>query len=178
MKILQIKKLLILTILLSSCSDTLDFNQLKDLKLNPIYDVSLIYFTVKQSDFLVNGIELTTVSDITRFTTFENKFFRNNLLKAAINFEIENRFNRKFTIDFDFLDANNKVVYSFSQLLIPARERKFKQTQNIDITTNPLVLTSKKMKITIHLLQGVTPLDPHVKMFLLFKTSGKFYIGK
>jgi len=177
MKLLKLNFIVFLIgTLLVSCVKNLDFDQVNDLTLSPVIDMPLIFFKVEETDFIINGLEINEVSDFTRITAFENSFIKSNLVKIEVDFEINNKFNRGFTMVFEFLDENDNITYSFSQLAIAANQQNFKQTENINIATNLAVLSSKKMKITIHLLPSIIPLDPNVPASFELKSSGRLFI--
>jgi hypothetical protein len=87
----------------------LDFDQTKDLKLEPVFVANLAYFNVPATQFANNGSGQIAY-DVREFDAFKNKFFRDNLVKAELDFEIENTIIRAFTVDVILLDANNQIL--------------------------------------------------------------------
>ena len=163
---------------MGSCMNNVGFSQIDDLTIDPVYNISLIYFNLNQTDFIENGIELDTIVDVTNFTIFDKyPVIRKNLTKLEATININNKFNRNFNVQFDFLDTNNIIVYSFQEFLISANNQTFTQTEVIDIETTPQFLTTKKMKITVILLPSSTPLDPFDMVTLNFQSAGKFYLN-
>lgn len=117
-----VNKILILctiTILLLSCTSKLDFNQVNDTKLTPVYVTDLAYFEVPANLFVVGGIEHNQFSYILGFNVFKDKFLKTNLKKVEFFFEVNNTINRAYTVNLYLLDSNNIVLHTF-QINIPA----------------------------------------------------------
>jgi len=162
----------------TSCLNNVDVDQIQDLNLAPTYDASLVYFTVKPTDFIVNGNDLDTVEDVTRFTVFKNNpIIKDNLVKIEVSIAINNKFRRNFKVKFDFLDDNNQLTYSFQELNIPANTVNFTQKEVIDIGINTAFLTTQKMKVTIILPPSNSPLDLNENVFLNFKSGARFFLN-
>lgn len=115
----RISKILLISTLFISCSSDLDFDQVKDLKLTPVFVANLAYFDVAANQFVDNGMEQQIPFDVQNFDAFKEKFFRDNLVKAEFNFELENTINRAFTLNVLLLNANNKILQTVT-LAIPA----------------------------------------------------------
>lgn len=102
-----------------SCSSDLDFNQVNDLVIKPVYVANLSYFDAPAKDFVTNGVEHTLGFDAEKFDIFRDTFFRNHLDKAEFFFEINNTINRAYTLDLVLIDANDAVLYT-THLTVPA----------------------------------------------------------
>ncbi|OXG06344.1 hypothetical protein BC749_10281 [Flavobacterium araucananum] len=105
----RISKILLLSSVFFSCSSDLDFDQAKDLKLEPVFVANLAYFNVSATQFANSGGG-QVVFDEQEFDAFKDKYFRENLVKAELDFEIENTIIRAFTVDVVLLDANNQIL--------------------------------------------------------------------
>jgi len=105
----RISKVLLLSALFLSCSSNLDFNQVKDLKLEPVFVANLAYFDVPATQLASSGGG-QVIFDEQEFDAFKDKFFRDNLKKAELDFEIENTIIRAFTVDMVLLDANGQTL--------------------------------------------------------------------
>jgi hypothetical protein len=105
----RITKILLLSTLFFSCSSDLDFDQTKDLKLEPVFVANLAYFNVPATQ-LINDGSLAVYPDITEFDAFKDKYFTDHLVKTELDFEIENTIVRAFRIDLILIDANNQVL--------------------------------------------------------------------
>ncbi|WP_233621936.1 hypothetical protein [Flavobacterium agrisoli] len=90
-----------------SCSSELDFDQANDLKLTPVFVANLTYFNIPVSAFIENNIDGGVAIDVEDFSPFRDAFFRKNLKKTVLNFEVENSISRAFSVDLLLLNENN-----------------------------------------------------------------------
>lgn len=111
--------ILFLSFLFWSCSSDLDFDQTKDLKLEPVVVANLAYFDLPANKFLDNGTEQQIGFDEQNFDIFKQRFFTDHLAKAEFDFEIDNTVNRAFTLNVLLLNDNNQILQTIT-LAIPA----------------------------------------------------------
>ena len=104
--------MLFLTIVSSSCSSNLDFNQVNDLQLEPAYIANLAHFDIPAKEFVAGGIEQSVIYAVPTVDVFNNAFFRDNLVRADFDFKINNTINRAYTLDITLLDINNLHVFA------------------------------------------------------------------
>lgn len=97
-----------------SCSSDLDFNQIDDLKLEPVVVANLTYFNIPAKDFVDNGNEQNIAFDAQNFNPFRNSLMREDLIKAEFNFEITNTINRVYKIDLVLIDSQNNTIETLS----------------------------------------------------------------
>jgi len=114
----RIPKILVFAFLFFSCSSDLDFDQVKDLKLEPVFVANLAYFDVPATQFINNGNE-QIIFDVRDFDAFKDDFFADNLIKAEFDFEIENTIIRAFTIDVLFLNDSDEILQTVT-FAVPA----------------------------------------------------------
>ncbi|MCI9845868.1 hypothetical protein [Flavobacterium pectinovorum] len=137
--------LLVLVFLSFSCSSDLDFDQIDDLKLEPIVVANLTYFNIPAKDFIDNGNENSIVFDAQDFNPFRNSLMREDLIKAEFNFEITNTINRAYKIDLVLIDAQNNTIETLS-FNIPA----YSGTTNIlnftEVFENQRLLNLKRLR--------------------------------
>jgi len=95
-----------------SCSSNLDFNQVNDLKIEPIVAANLASFDVPAHEFVTHGIEQTVTGDLMNFNIFKDTYFKSILSKVDFFFEINNTINRAYVVNLYFLDANNTRLYT------------------------------------------------------------------
>lgn len=112
-----------------SCSSDLDFNQVNDLKLEPVIIANLATFDVQAHQFVVAGVEQTVTGDLMNFDIFKQNF-DDNLNRADFFFEIDNTINRGFRINLFLLDANNNPLYT-----IPFDVPAYTGSQNLVLKT-------------------------------------------
>lgn len=116
----------IFSILFLSCSSDLDFDQVNDLKIEPVVVANLAYFDVPAAEFVTNGIENTVSGDLVDFEVFQDSFFDTSLTKVDFFFEFNNTINRAYRINLVLLDANNSPLYT-----IPFDVPAYSGTQNL-----------------------------------------------
>ncbi|WP_264536753.1 hypothetical protein [Flavobacterium sp. N1736] len=114
----SVSKVLIAASLFFSCSSDLDFDQVKDLKLEPVFVANLAYFDLPANKIIDNG-EGQIAFDVDGFDVLKNKFFNKHLKKAEFNFEIENTINRAFSVAIILLNDSNEILDT-STFQIPA----------------------------------------------------------
>jgi hypothetical protein len=152
-------RIIIVALLFCSCASDLDFDQTKDLKLEPVFVANLTYFDVKANTFIDNGEEQDVVFNVQDFDVFRDSFFRDNLKKAEFNFEIDNTITRAYIVNFVFLDVDNQVVHH-TEIDVPAYANTpniVKYTDVFENETLDLLKKSVKLEIGITMLPG-TPL--------------------
>ena len=115
----RILGMLILALFSFSCVSDLDFNQVSDLKLEPVFVSNLAYFDVLANQFVTNGVEQIITVDTPTLDVFKDSFFKDNLVRADLFFEINNTINRAYTLDLIYLDKNNQSLYT-NNFVIPA----------------------------------------------------------
>jgi hypothetical protein len=106
----NIPKFLLLAFLSFSCSSDLDFNQVDDLKLEPVFVANLTYFDVPANAFVDNGNEQSVIFDAQDFNPFKNSILRDDLVKAEFDFEITNTITRAYRIDLNLINKNNQNI--------------------------------------------------------------------
>ncbi|OXA76634.1 hypothetical protein SAMN05444397_101120 [Flavobacterium aquidurense] len=115
----RIPKILVFAFVFFSCSSDLDFDQVNDLKLKPVFVANLAYFNVAAGQFSDAGTEQKIAFDTRDFDAFKDKFFRDNLVKAEFNFEVENTIVRAFTLDVLLLNDSDQVLQTL-RFTVPA----------------------------------------------------------
>lgn len=102
----------ILSTFFFSCSSDLDFDQVNDLKLEPVLVGNLATFDVPATEFVIDGNEQNVAGDVMNFDVFRNTYFTDSVRRADFFFEIDNTINRDYRINLYFLDANNNPLYT------------------------------------------------------------------
>lgn len=101
-----------LSIFFLSCSSDLDFDQVNDLKLEPVVVANLATFDVPANEFVIGGVEQNVAGDVLNFDVFKNSFLTDALTRADFFFEIDNTINRAYRVNLYLLDANNTPLYT------------------------------------------------------------------
>jgi hypothetical protein len=144
------------SILALSCSSDLDFDQVNDLKLEPVIVANLATFDVQANQFVIGGMEQPVTGDVMDFEVFKENLLDENLNRVDFFFEFNNTINRGFRVNLYLLDANNKPIYT-----IPFDIPPYTGTPNLitkteifeDAKLNFLKNTSK-IGIIVNLLPG------------------------
>ena len=161
----------------TSCVNDIDLSQIEEYSISPEYTVSLTYFTISPPEFFNGaGAQLPEISDITDFRGFENSYARDRLQKLDFNVEIKNEFDRDLTIQILFLDDNMNVTHRFDDLKVNANNLNYKFDETIEVSTNPNIKTTTKIKVVI-LDNSAGPLDVSAKTEFEFKSSVKIYMN-
>ena len=163
MKLPVLNRVLGLSLLLLfsfSCASDLDYNQVNDLKLEPVFVANLAYFDIPANGFVTNGVEQNLIFDTADVDVFKDNFFRDNLKKVEFLFEMENTINRAYLVNLVFLDNNNQSLYTIN-LTIPAYvglENKVTKTETFENAQLDLLKRTTKIAFTLTMLSG-TPLN-------------------
>ena len=178
MILLKRKSFFLWLLIIFSCTENLDFNQVRAYVATPIYTSSLTYFTVLPAHFVdpTGTIVAQEISDVSDFKIFENIYIRNNVVKIDFDIEIKNEFDRGFTVKIDLLNSNNSSVYRFENLNISSRDLSFRHKEEIEIVANLAIKSTTKVRITIEIEQNTTPLSPKDLSEFEFKSSASVYI--
>ena len=169
-------------VLLSSCSERLDFSQIEDFSLTPVVESSLVFFTLNQLSFFddVQTLEeQSVVNDVTNFSFLQNEWVQENLVQVDFDIRVNNQFDRAFDVVFVFLDVNNVQTYKIQPSRIGKNEQDFSHTERIDVLENEQFLRATKVQVIIQLLPSTdgTSLDPLVAQTIEFKSAGIFYFN-
>jgi hypothetical protein len=152
----RILGILLLTLFSFSCTSNLDFNQVNNIKLEPIFSANLTYFDIPAKEFIVNGTENSVIFDDKNFDVFRDSFFRKSLRKVDLFFKVNNTIARSYTIDIQFLDGNNQPLYTihFDVPAYAGTDNEFSQIENFEGAKLDLLKRAKKMKFTIKMGSG------------------------
>jgi hypothetical protein len=159
MKISSLKRfvfLLLIGMCSFSCASDLDFDQVNDIKIEPVVVANLAYFNIAAPDFIRNGQEQTVLADIPTVDFFNDKFFKERLKKAEIFIELENTIARQYRIDVVFLDVNNQAVYS-TNFNVPAYTggtNKVSRTEIFENTQLDLLKRTRRIGFRVQMFAG------------------------
>ncbi len=170
--------LIIYTTIYSSCVKDVDFNQIEDLKLKPTFVSALANTTLKQTAIInSSGVEINQFKDVSRFDVFSNSVFE-KVEKLIVNFEINNQFDRDFTIALTFFDDNATLTYQFPLISVSENVENYKYSHEIIITDSPQILESKNLDVTVNLLPSTdgSIIDINEDKSFTFNSSGTFFL--
>ena len=160
--------------MVSSCSSELDFNQVNDAKLEPVFIANLSYFDVQPKDFFVNGQEQAIAFDA---ENFRDKYFKSYLRKADFYFEVENTITRSFSLDIVLFDQNDQVLY-IKTLAIPAYTGTTIRVTDTDIFENAkLDLLKRTTRLGFGIVKNAgTPLTVNSPGNLILRSTATVYL--
>ena len=177
MKPIRLATILLSLFILSSCAEKLDFNQIDNFVLKPVLTAPLTNFTLVPGQFFnVMGTQENRVEDITNFEVFDEKLIRDNVVKIDFIAEIKNDFDREVTIDVDFLDENNNLVYNFTPIQVASKDLNYRYSEEIEIASNPSIKNTFKVKIVAELENTGTQINPNSLEEFEFKSAVTVYI--
>jgi hypothetical protein len=180
MKILRLKIVFLsMMFTLTSCLNNIDFDQLDGIIIKPVFTTSLVHFTVNQSDFsdTTGVITQLSITDISDFTIFESESVSKNLSKVSFDIRVRNEFPVDFKIKIQFLNENDAVVFSLTEINVLAEDLEYVYPRNsINVSTNQSLLSAKKIKIVIELPMGTSMLDPAENKKMEFKSAATYHI--
>lgn len=170
---------ILLSFMAASCAKEVDFNQIDDLSLTPVFTSGIIFFKSPASNFYVNGVELVTVKDSVIFDLFNRDFVLDNLVKAELVFETTNSINKSFNLQVDFLDRANHHKHSFAVISPASTTSQDIITTHTEVFENGLLdalKTTNKVVLTIQALTGGLPLNNNTPGSIQLKSKGIFYL--
>lgn len=169
--------MLILALFSFSCSSDLDYNQVKDLKLEPVYILNLANFDIPANDFVDSGVEQSILVDTPNIDVLKKAFLNKNLKRVDLLFEINNTINRAYTLDLDYLDANGQPLFS-TNFAVPeysGSENKVTKTEIFENARLDLLRQTEKIVFTLKMLPGPL-LDENSKGSFKFNSSATTYL--
>ncbi|MEZ7497678.1 hypothetical protein QO200_02885 [Flavobacterium sp. Arc3] len=169
--------ILLLVMLSFSCSSDLDFDQVNDLKLEPVFIANLTSFEIPASQFVVNGVEQNVAFDAQDFDIFRDSFFRNRLTRADFFFEINNTITRSYSLDIQLLDGNDQLLYTihFDVPAYSGTEKLITQTEIFENANLDLLKSSKRMGFVIKMGAG-SALNANSPGSLKLRSSATAYL--
>lgn len=167
--------ILILSVLSLSCSSDVDFNQVNDLKLEPVFIGNLATFDVQANQFVIGGVEQNLAGDVLNFDVFRDTYFTNALTRADFFFEINNTINRAFKFNLVFLDANNSPLYSIP-FDVPANASGITKTEIFQNSQLDLLKRTTKIAFVIRLPPGAPVLTESSLGSLKLRSSATVYL--
>ncbi len=171
--------LILFLFIVAGCAETLDFKQIEAYTLKPVLTTALVSFNAKPIQFFDSSgtTQKNTVSDVFEFKGFDEDYLRNNVVKLVFNAEFKNEFDRDITIQVDFLNRSNIIIYSFSPIFVESFDvNPPPYEEEIIIATNLQVLNATQVKITASLENKTTQLSPSDPSEFDFKSSITLFI--
>ena len=173
----KILSLLFSVFLLFSCSSDLDFDQVNDFKIEPVFVANLTYFNILANKLVDDG-GTSIYPDVRDFDVFKDKFFNERLKKAEFDFEVENNINRAFILNMLLLNDQNQVLQTLS-FTVPS----YKGTPNVikyptevfENTRLDLLKQTQKIGFVVIIASG-PPLNSQSEGNLRLRSSATAYL--
>ncbi|MFV8369198.1 hypothetical protein [Flavobacterium sp. LB2R40] len=170
--------MLILLLFSFSCTSDLDFNQVNDVKIEPVFVGNLAYFDILANQFVRSGGgEQSVIFDAPTVDVFNDSFFRQRLKKIELSYEMNNTIARAYSVDLVFLDRNNQRVHSLD-FIVPAysgAENKVTKTEIFEGAHLDLLKRTTKIAFTLTMFPGA-PLTESSKGSLKLRSSVTAYL--
>jgi len=154
-----------------SCVGDLDFDQADDIFIEPVVLVSLIHFNTEGIDF-PGSVDQEVFNDESEVHFFDSDFAEDSITKVVIDYDMENTFDRNFSIKYNFLDSNGAVIHT-TLLIIPANNHTLESDifeENINLID---LLRTDKIAIEV-IMEAGAPLNNDE--FFRFKSAAKVFL--
>jgi len=141
--------------ILNSCIQNVDFDQVQEIEITPVVKSSLTFFNLDSLDF--NGTNF--VLDNSEFSFFDSDLAQRDVIKIELIFKINNTFNKDFNIVYQFLDedlnevsivdffsesgSNLDYVMTFEDENLIDLLKATNIIVNVDMSVNPNIITSQ-----------------------------------
>ncbi len=105
-----------LAISVCACVKDVDFDQVDDLILTPVYDIDFIYAAVDIETLITQNDDSSTIlpeviaNDTLDYDFLENDFVTDNIVQVTLTFEFENTIEKGFDFNFQFLNSENQPI--------------------------------------------------------------------
>lgn len=163
--------------LLYSCIGDVDFDQSKDIIINPIAKVAVLQFNVEQTDFVNSNIggEVPIRLDFTDINIFSNSIAENDIDHAIFKFEIDNNFNKKFIINYYLMDDENNIL----EVLLFNVDENSSLVKNIEFikgtTSYDNLIKTTRINVVVNLVTDLNTTNE--TMSLHFKSALDIYLS-
>lgn len=161
-----------------SCYESLDVNQLDDYVYRPVVTSALTYFKFSPIQFFDSSgtIQEDSITDESEFKGFEYNFLRDNVVKLEFNAEIKNEFDRDVTVQVEFLNENNVLIYRFRAMVVEEGNLNYTSLEEIVIASNPNILNTANVRVIVELENTGVQMNPADTSEFEFKSSVTLYI--
>lgn len=166
-------------VLLSACSDSLNFDQADSLKLEPEIEASILYIEAPERTINL-GTATSFFSQDFNFDAFSSDFFAERVLEGSVTYVVENTTSKQLEVVVEFLDDSGVVLDTELFMVEPAppvdileREIAYGGTgRSIDIIKN-----TSSIRVNAENLGDTTSTSgiPDAKVTL--KSKGKFKLS-
>jgi hypothetical protein len=159
MKFTFFKKIILITTLACcffSCSSDLDFEQVNDFNMQPVFIGNLAYINREASDFISNGTETPNFSYTSDVDFLRKSFVKENLVKTELYFRIKNTINRSYAFNVTFLNRNGVPIYNI-KMDVPAyngSEVIVEKTETFTAANLSILENTTRMVFSVRMFAG------------------------
>lgn len=186
MNIFKISLVVVITIssILTSCVKDLDFGQVSNIVLTPVFEVSFIYASKKASNFDNTNPNSSIIipelieSDTTSFPLLNNQSITKSIEKIEITYEVNNTFEKDFIIEFKYLGATNELINSAIVVPVQAGNGIFEdpvQTIHVDVLEKTEITNLKLAKKIVSTIKA-TNVPSNIQGELNLRSKGSYFI--
>ena len=171
--------ILLLNLMLASCTKAIDFSQVEDLEITPILESSLIFFNEPVNRFLNNGNEITLIQDFVLVEVFNEEIIVDQLIKVEFVFETKNSINRAFELQVDFFDESEQLQHTFTLQQEASINNIEIESSFIEVFENATLDALKRSSVilfTLRMLPG-EQIDQNSSGRIDFKSKSVFYFN-
>jgi hypothetical protein len=160
MKFTFFKKIILITTLsccIFSCSSDLDFNQVNDFNMQPVFIGNLAYINRDAADFISNGTETPILSYTSDVDVLGKSFVKENLVKTELYFRIKNTINRSYAFNVTFFNKNGVPIYNIKKMDVPAyngSEVIVEKTETFTAANLSILENTTKMVFSVRMFAG------------------------
>ena len=164
-------------LLTGACSSKLDLDQAKQLDIQPVVEVDILYFDLQKENLTdSNALFRQQISDTVDFGIFEDGKIRDGFVKAEISVAYRNTFYRQFDTDFYFIDEHDSAVETGNFTIDAANSSQTEVTGEttfvFDKTNNPEFVNFRKIVVKVTVTPDNLPVEDKS---LHMQAKGKFY---
>lgn len=168
-----------LGLLFVSCVKDVNFGQIKQLELEPVYVASLLNYDFNQTYLLAEISKSKTDVEFVNHYAFsftERINLQGKLEKVVLEFEFNNPFNKAFDLEFFFFDTAGNETYPPFTINVPKNIKGFKFQKEIAILSNKAILSTTALKTKTRLLASPDNLIATNSEKFSYKLGGTFYL--
>ncbi|QLE00567.1 hypothetical protein HX109_02940 [Galbibacter sp. BG1] len=180
-KLFKLFSLSVILLLMASCVRDVDFDQADEFAIEPVVEVSILYFDLKASTLgeITNNDLGGEIEETTRLDLFSDPFVEENLMEATFTFEFTNTIQRAFSAVIILLDeADNELrripIYVGES---NGQENVVRTIVNFDATEVALLKQMENLTVELGLEPGNPELDSNSPGNLYLKSAGTFFLN-
>lgn len=139
-----------------SCSSDLDFDQVNDFNIQPVFIGNLAYINRDASDFISNGTETPVFSYTSDVDFLSKSFVKENLVKTELYFRIKNTINRSYAFNVTFLNKNGAPIYNIKMdaAAYNGTETIVEKTETFTAANVSILENTAKMVFSVRMFAG------------------------